>query len=172
MIAALFTCRSSAYQGIADCWDEHRDARLYLGRGPVVAHPPCRAWGQLSHVAKPRGDEKALGLWAVQLVRQVGGVVEHPANSRLWRAAEAPRPGAGRDRWGGWTLGIEQSWWGHRARKRTILYVKGCSPRDLPPMPLRMSRPVTTVERMCKAERERTPPDLAEWLCDLARRCR
>ena len=43
MIAALFVHKGGAYFGLPDVdpWDEARDARLYPGPHPVVAHPPC-----------------------------------------------------------------------------------------------------------------------------------
>ena len=31
-----------------DCWDIERNALNWPGGNPIVAHPPCRAWGQLS----------------------------------------------------------------------------------------------------------------------------
>lgn len=43
MIAALYVEKGGAYYGLegVDPWDEQRDARLYDGPWPVVAHPPC-----------------------------------------------------------------------------------------------------------------------------------
>ena len=65
-------------------------------------------------MANPRADERNLARLAVALVREFGGVLEHPAASTLWPAQRLPPIGQ-RDAFGGWTLPIVQSWWGHRA---------------------------------------------------------
>lgn len=160
-VAVLFVCRSGPYSALGcDVYDLARDARSYRGDGPVVAHPPCRAWGRLSHFAKPRTGERELALWAVNLVRRVGGIVEHPVSSRLW-AAIGVRPGS-RDEHGGLLIVVDQSAYGHRAQKRTGLYCVGCLPEircDWGGVAVR-----TTVDRMCCAERERTPVELARVL--------
>ncbi len=49
MIAALYVETGGCYFGVPwliDPWDEQRDARLYAGPWPVVAHPPCQRWGK------------------------------------------------------------------------------------------------------------------------------
>lgn len=195
-VAVLFARSDSTYYSLPDVevYDMVRDARTYDGPWPVVAHPPCRAWGRLRHFAKPRDDEKALALWAVDQVRANGGVLEHPNASTLWPTAGLPKPGQAPDSWGGWTLGISQHWWGHRAEKLTLLYIVGCAPGDVPDVPMTLSyathviamdkRPGRGVagERLrkgmpgwrpevSKPEREHTPPELAAWLVALARRC-
>lgn len=45
-VAALYVARGGCYFGLPDVdpWDEARDARLYRGSSPVVAHPPSMAW--------------------------------------------------------------------------------------------------------------------------------
>ena len=50
MIAALYVEKGGCYDmpGI-DLWDIERDARLYEGPWPVVAHPPCERWGRYWH---------------------------------------------------------------------------------------------------------------------------
>ena len=50
-VAALFVETGGAYFGVpgVDPWDEPRDARLYTGHLPVVAHPPCQRWGRYWH---------------------------------------------------------------------------------------------------------------------------
>lgn len=192
MVAVLFARADSNYKAIpgVDVWDAERDARLWPGGSPVVAHPPCRAWGRLRHFAKPRDDEKGLALFAVAQVRKWGGVLEHPASSTLWPTAGLPAPGHFDD-FGGFTLRVDQFWWGHRAQKATWLYVCGCERKDVPQMPLVLGQSDCVI-RLDKrradgthirkgdpdyrrplndAEREHTPPRFAAWLCELARRC-
>src|SRR5207245_1798634 len=96
--AVLFARRDSIYKTLPGCevYDQDRDALSYVGGMPVVAHPPCRAWGNLAHFAKPRDGEKQFAEWAVQQVRRWGGVLEHPKNSRLWAAKGLPKAGSGR----------------------------------------------------------------------------
>lgn len=102
MIAALFVRADSIYKTIpgVDAWDAERDARRWPGGTPAVYHPPCRAWGVFSWRAKPREGERECATWAVDQVRRHGGVIEHPAGSKLWAEAGLPEPGQ-RDAWGG-----------------------------------------------------------------------
>lgn len=162
-VAVLFARSDSVYRSLGvEVFDLARDARTFDFSMPVVAHPPCRAWGRLRHLAKPRADEKALGLFAVEAVRRCGGVLEHPACSGLWEAVGV-RPGV-RDEFGGLLVVVDQVAWGHRATKRTGLY---CVRTAITP---RIGGvPQTTVDRMCTAERERTPYELARDLVEAAR---
>jgi hypothetical protein len=163
-VAALFVQARSVYRSLGvECFDLARDARTFGFDMPVIAHPPCRAWGRFAHVAKPREDEKELALFAVDAVRRCGGVLEHPISSRLWQKIGV-RAGH-RDSFGGLLLPVDQCWWGHRAQKRTGLYLVGTS---LVP-PLSFDAPFTTVERMGKRERMATPPALALDLVNAAR---
>lgn len=149
---ALFTCASSPYLALGlECYDLARDARTYQGSGRVICHPPCRAWGKLKAFAKPRPDEKELALWALDLVRRNGGVLEHPASSSLWAHL---RPGET-------SILIRQSDFGHRAEKLTRLFYAKMARVPLLPDP---RPPTNTVENMCRQERERTPFELAQWL--------
>lgn len=186
-VAVLFARADSIYKTLpgVDVWDIERDARKWPGGCPVVAHPPCRAWGRLSHMAKPRPDEKDLARWSVAQVREWGGVLEHPGASKLWADQQLPRPGVF-DEFGGWTLPIHQHWFGHKAEKSTLLYIVGVNPQDAPAIPLRLGKathviasslhrnPKATWSRpeVPDAEREHTPPELAVWLVDLARKCK
>jgi hypothetical protein len=50
-VAALYVEKDGAYFGLpgVDPWDEERDATLYDGPYPVVAHPPCNRWCVPNH---------------------------------------------------------------------------------------------------------------------------
>jgi len=169
-VAVLFAREDSHYKQLSgtDVYDIRRDARTYRGTGPAVVHPPCRSWGRLRQFAKPREDEKALGPFAVDVVRRNGGVLEHPAESTLFAHCGMPRPGRFPDKYGGWTLELDQFHFGHRAEKRTWFYIVGVGPDELPPIPHREGSPTHCVRptksyprlpSITKAEREHTPPD-------------
>ena len=172
-VSILFARSDSCYHDLVeDVWDIQRDARGYTGTNPVVCHPPCRGWGRLRHWAKPRHDEKALALFAVDQVRRCGGVLEHPHGSTLWGAAGLPLPGMPADAWGGWTLLVEQGWWGHAAPKPTYLYIVGCSRADVGELPVQLRRAAGRTLELSPADRERTPPRFAAFLVALAEKCR
>ena len=183
-VAALFVTKDSHYKELpgVDAWDKDRNALNWPGGDAVVAHPPCRAWASLRHCAKPEPGEKDLALWAVNQIRLFGGVLEHPLRTTLW--AEAGLPFCGDfDAWGGFSIVLDQNWFGHRAQKRTRLYICGCSPKDVPPMPLKLGRATHTVglwsgrdklncrPSISKKEFELSPVRFAEWLVALAVVC-
>lgn len=115
-VAALYVDPRGPYpkmQGV-DCWDESRDARTYSGPLPIIAHPPCKHWGRLRHLAhvtcgecgwKGRDtyafcpeccavawvSDRDCAVRAVAQVREWDGVLEHPAGSKLWDLG-LPRP--------------------------------------------------------------------------------
>mgnify|MGYP003443278611 CR=1 FL=1 len=189
-VAVLFARADSVYKTLPGCdvFDIERDARTWGGGCPVVAHPPCRAWGRLAHMANPRPDEKDLARFAVRQVREFGGVLEHPNASKLWADQRLPMPGKGKDEFSGWTLAITQHWFGHRAEKKTLLYIVGCETWEVPAIPMQLgdaSHVISTGSTnhipfgqpgwrpaVSHAEREHTPPALAAWLVELARRCK
>ena len=142
MIAALYVEKDGCYSGLAgvDPWDENRDARLYAGPHPVVAHPPCQRWGRFWHgsTRKPHqfklGEDGGCFASALAAVRRFGGVLEHPADSPAWAAFNLnapPREGGwiAADMQCGWSCCVSQGHYGHIAGKRTWLYAFGV---DLP----------------------------------------
>lgn len=142
MIAALYVQKGGVYYGLPDVdpWDEERDARLYAGPWPVVAHPPCARWCRLAGLVEARwghkrGEDGGCFEAALNAVRAYGGVLEHPAYSDAWHEFGLPEPNRYGE-WqgglcGGWSCQIEQGRYGHPAKKATWLYAHGV---DLPPL--------------------------------------
>lgn len=147
-IAALYIDPRGPYPGrlgVSVYGLPDRDAKAYDGPWPIVAHPPCGPWGQLRHLC--RLQDPTCGPRAVEQVRRWGGVLEHPAHSKLWDRCGLPKPNrmyefdrepgvpnhpprfafgdSDVDAWGGRTYYVEQVDWGHCARKATWLYVVG-----------------------------------------------
>jgi hypothetical protein len=129
VIAALFVAANGCYFGLdgIDPWDEKRDARLYPGPYPVVAHPPCSRWCRLAGLVEARwghkrGDDGGCFASALASVRKWGGVLEHPAYSDAWAAFDIPPPsrhgGWMRDTKGGWSTHVEQVATGTPQRRR------------------------------------------------------
>ena len=140
-VAALFVANPGCYVGLPDVdpWDVKRDARLYAGPYPVVAHPPCQLWVNFAALNYKRyggehnrpGNDGGCFASALASVRQWGGVLEHPASSKAWRkyGLRPPEPvlvGWWSDpTWpNAWTCEVWQSAYGHAARKRTWLLLR------------------------------------------------
>ncbi len=143
VIAALYVERNGVYFGLPDVdpWDESRDARLYDGPYPVVAHPPCARWCAFAKGIETKfgyvvGDDGGCFEAALEAVYRFGGVLEHPAGSLAWSRHELPEPRSG----AGWTMSlmnrgascyVEQGRYGHTAKKATWLYAYGVELRPL-----------------------------------------
>lgn len=189
-VAALYVHKTGSYAGLdnVDMWDQERDARLYDGPHPVVAHPPCNTWCMLASVNEARwgktiGDDGGCFAAALASVRQWGGVLEHPAYTLAWGHHDLHRPSRGY--WGrsftddGWVTEISQVAYGHPARKRTWLYYVGA---NLPPA-LRWNEPeweavigggINTGQSQGSAKvtgypSSETPPSFRDALLDMAR---
>jgi hypothetical protein len=190
-IAALYVQANGVYYNLpgVDPWDEARDARLYAGPHPVVAHPPCSRWCRLAGLVEARwghkrGEDGGCFAAALNAVRTYGGVLEHPAYSDAWPAFGLPPPprrGWVRGFCGGWTCQVSQAAYGHRARKLTWLYYVG----DAAPPSLDWSVPANSawtswgdfdrypdVERLSKREASRTPLPFRDLLISIARSAR
>lgn len=141
-VAALYVATGGCYFGLPDVdpWPIERDARLYAGPHPVVAHPPCERYGRYwfggpsAKVRRVVGDDGGCFAAALAAVRKWGGVLEHPEASKAWAMFGLMTP----PRFGGWvsagmggpgwTCCVEQGHYGHSARKATWLYVVGVGP--------------------------------------------
>lgn len=144
-VAALYVETGGCYFGTdaVEPWDEVRDARLYAGPWPVVAHPPCQRWGRFWHgsTRKPHqfelGDDGGCFEAALASVRRWSGVIEHPADSHAFAHFRLPIPIRGQgwtmltDEYGGRSCYVEQGHYGHAARKASFLYAVGISFAEL-----------------------------------------
>lgn len=186
MIAALFVAERGCYFGLegVDPWPESRDARLYRGPWPVVAHPPCERWSQMNRVNAKRwgyrlGEDGGCFASALDSVRRFGGVLEHPAESAAFPAHGIPRPCGvwTRTMDGDWITEVRQSSYGHRATKRTWLLYHG----EQPPRALDWRRTRGThqiggfdvlLPQLPKRERAATPHAFRDVLISIARSAR
>ena len=194
VIAALYVQKGGAYFCLpgVDPWDEERDARLYAGPWPVVAHPPCQRWGAMAAVNYKRwggehnrpGNDGGTFTAALEAVKRWGGVLEHPAATRAWAAHGLTKPrsiGWQRES-SGWVCEVWQSAYGHRANKATWLFYAG----EREPFPLNWDRPTGTHQvgyhdqrgkaankpTLPKAEANATPPAFRDELIRIARGAR
>lgn len=142
LVAALFVQTGGVYFGLdgVEPWDEERDAMLYDGPWPVVAHPPCARWSRLAGFTEARfgykrGEDGGRFESALRSVRRFGGVLEHPAHSAAWVRYELPKPITA-DGWtldfdGGASCYVEQGRYGLPVKKATWLYAYGVDLPDL-----------------------------------------
>ena len=160
-IAALYVASDGPYFGIegVDPYDETRDARMYSGPWPVIAHPPCQRWGRMwkgqpgnikAGKIERKGDDGGCFKSALFDVRRFGGVLEHPEGSHAWAhfgLNKPPRQGG----WikadeCGWTCRVEQGQYGHYCAKPTWLYAFGFREGELPELKWGVSPPPTEAD--------------------------
>lgn len=175
-VAALCVNSRSHYHELpgVECFDVRRDVRTFGGGCPVVAHPPCRAWSaKCAHQAKPPPGEKELGPLCVDWLRKCGGVLEHPAHSRLFDFCDIPKPNEPA-RGGLWSMWVSQSWFGCTMRKNTWLVFSGVERAavELPFVLHDGSADYRKWQLMSKAQRSLTPLTMALWLVEIARKSR
>src|ERR1041385_6504719 len=117
MIAALYVQPGGVYYGLPNVepWGlPERDARLYAGPYPVVAHPPCSRWCRLAGLVEARwghkkGDDGGGFASALASLRRWGGVLEHPAYTDAFRFYGLPTPPSQ----GGWQGSLCGGFVGH-----------------------------------------------------------
>jgi hypothetical protein len=135
-VAALYVDPKGVYADApgVELWGEARDARLYEGPWPVVAHPPCARWSRLAGFTEARfgykrGEDGGCFAAALEAVRRFGGVLEHPAYSKAWDAFNLPKPlviaGWTGGLCGGFSAYVEQGRYGLPVKKATWLYAYG-----------------------------------------------
>jgi hypothetical protein len=188
-VAALYVETNGCYFGLPDVvpWDVSRDARLYDGPWPVVAHPPCGPYSRLKHLCTKQDPSCAPR--AVEQVRSFGGVLEHPQYSDLFKLCRLPYPGELPDAHGGRTFEVRQLKFGHGCEKPTWLYVVRAEMkplvRELVAAEMRHARPThrmtngprgpsARTDLVCASGemRRRTPVAFRDFLLSIARSVR
>lgn len=171
-IPVLFVHQRSNYKKIPffDCYDEKRNALSYKGSNPVIAHPPCRLWSKLRSFSKAPASEKSLAIWSIELVRLVGGIVEHPYDSQLWKEIECPGVGEF-DKFGGTSFVFDQFDFGYYTRKRTRIYIVGLnSLKELPRLNLRFVPVTRKFQNLSPKQRSETTPELCLWFLEIIKK--
>lgn len=169
----LFTQQKSNYYNLQgfDCYDQVRNAFTCDSSLPGIYHPPCRRFSRLRGLSTAPQNERIFGYWSIGRVRKYGGIVEHPADSLLWKQCKVGTPSSP-DSWGGYLISVNLSWFGYPAQKRTGLYIVGVPYKDLPALPLSfdaITRIVSSsrsskLKEVSKSKRSMTPVKLCYWL--------
>ena len=178
MNEVYFVADNSYYRLLPDLdlFDLRRNALSTVSNAPAIYHPPCRSWGRLRKFAKTPSGEHWLAVWAILRIWRYGGVLEHPAGSKLWSFMNLARPGRRYDLHGGFSVSLNQSWFGYPAKKNTWLYIVGCEISDLPEMPLCFNAITKTVssskkhnvqKELSHTERSRTTLLFNEYLVEV-----
>ena len=163
---ALYCRSDSPYKNRShfDVYDKERNALTYKGPLPVVAHPPCRTWGKLKHMALRnvenagaiRHKEQQLALHALEQVYKWGGVLEHPRDSVIWKLIQPHMDNCQ-------VLELNQYDYGHVASKPTNLLVY---PKvKIPTMEMPKLRPPRiNVAAASINQREKTPEKMIDFI--------
>ena len=174
-LTILCAARSSIYSAFPglDVFTRTRDAWSAQPSGPVIAHPPCRCWSRswalTSLTVEGRIKEMMLAFKCLALVRRHGGILEQPAFSRFWNAANLPRPGLPTQPGQDWSLSVHQGNWGHRHAKPTWLFLSGIQPCQVAWSGFTLEAPsVNILADLTPGQRSATPKAFALWLIELA----
>lgn len=150
-----------------EIYDKKRNAINYQGGMAVIAHPPCRLWGNLSHTVKLQpiqlSNEKDLGRFCAKAVIENGGILEQPFESDLFYDMGLPPGGMANHL--GFTLEIPQRIFGHEMIKNTWLFFSKINYEDVEPIvPVIHCKPLKPIYNLSHKQRNKTPVLMAEWL--------
>lgn len=173
----LFAQTNSIYHKLdCDVYDIQRNAFNYTGSLPVICHPPCRLFSRMKYFSNAPGCERLSAFYSITLVRKLGGILEHPESSSLFKIGMLPSPGYS-DSYGGFTIRVNQKDFGHKCVKKTNLYIVGCLETELPRSLLNFNATTHTIGTQVKSKKSKfeaskriasaTPELFAKWLIDI-----
>jgi len=196
MIEVYFTCKRSNYAKLTNCgrltsyvcvtpssinmfdyWNEFRNALKTKSKRAAIYHPPCKNWSILRGLSNVTPVQRWLAIWSLIRVRRYGGILEHPEKSLLFKKY-IKLPGQGIDEFGGFSIATDLHSFGFPAKKKTWLYIVGCTPRELPPLPMNFNAITHVVgttnkksdlKELSKSTREKTPIAMCLWLAEVIR---
>lgn len=153
-VAVLCAHDQSTYYSIpgAEVWNRKKDAFLFSGSLPVIAHPPCAQWSKMRSFSNYNLREKLLAEWCWDIVNKNGGIFEHPAGSLFWKYIRADRSKI---------FSVDQCWWGFPGRKTTYLYFHNCTWLEFPIMYL---PPVRDISSLHSSKRSVSTLSFNTWL--------
>jgi hypothetical protein len=158
-----------------EVYDIERNALTCKVKKACIYHPPCRTWGRLRKQTILHPGEHLLSVWSILRIWKYGGVLEHPAGSTLWKLMKLPIPGTKPDIHNGFSVSLDQSWFGHKCKKNTWVYICGCSLGEIPQLELSLdlvthkignSKKNSGLKELDKAKFSQTPVKFAKWLIE------
>ncbi len=170
LLHILCASRSTIYTGQPglDIYTKTKSAWLCQPRRPIIAHPPCRFWSRwnarASAATEDLIEELLLGMHCANLVKEFGGILEQPAHSRLWQAANLPLPNTtGED--DAWSIEVDQSNFGHLCNKPTWLFFANCRRRKMTWSGWHLANPRRpTLAALTPGQRSATPTRFRDFL--------
>lgn len=176
-VKVLFCEEKTIYSKLGcDTYNKERNALTCKSAEPCIYHPPCRTWGRLRKLCGNYPGEHLLAVWSIFRIWRYGGVLEHPAGSKLWKLLNLPLPGSGVDSRGGFSLSIDQHWFGHPCKKNTWLYIKGINQSEIPEYEIPFTYVTHCIsstnksigmKEVSKNWRNRTPEKLASFMIQI-----
>jgi hypothetical protein len=118
---------------------------------------------------RDRITEMMLAFHCLRLVKTNGGILEQPAFSAFWSAANLPQPGSTTTAPTLWSIAVDQSNFGHRTTKPTWLLLAHIKPEDVVLRSWSLAdRSTLHLADLTPGQRSATPLPFALFLLDTA----
>jgi hypothetical protein len=155
MIAILCADENSNYFKIPydlDIYTLSRSSLDYKGDGKVICHPPCAQFSRMKAFSKKNESHLELAKFCIDMVNKNGGIIEQPMGSSMFKLFGLDYKNV---------FSVNQSWWGFRCTKKTILYFHNVKPLQ---MPITFDVPPYKVSELHSSMRSRMTKSFCEYL--------